>query len=239
MKAAIVSFLQPNPERIEGEFDAQRSEWVYMPRRTPVVRLGWSAVIGDILSNYRSALDYIAAQLVLSGGGQVTNRTAFPIIDSPTANWPSTSHERLGGAPSSAIDIIKLMQPYQPGNGGQLNALSLLRDLNNWDKHEALHTTVHVALVSWWAISYSYRGVQTVGTETIHSGPLKAGEPVGTWGLVSERGQQPEVNRPLIVTYDIAFEGGPPSTRGRSVIEVLTDIALAVDETVPQFEKFF
>lgn len=41
----------------------------------------WGAIIGDVIHNLRSSLDYLIWQLVLSNGKTPSKRTGFPICD--------------------------------------------------------------------------------------------------------------------------------------------------------------
>lgn len=240
LKVSIVAVLQPNPERIRGHFEPDTSRWLYVARRSPTTRATWSPLIGDILSNYRSVLDYIVAELVVMGGGTITTRTGFPIVNDPT-KWADASREKIAGVVQGSDLVIRSEQPCQAGNIAHLHPLALLRDLNNWDKHQAIHTTVQVASGQFqpWGPSFSQRGIASLGEPVMVAGPFQRDKPLATIEVTPEPGGNPELHKPLEATYDIAFEGGPPPAQGRSVIETLEAIAACVTEAVPRFEQFF
>ena len=105
-----------------------------------------SAVVGDILHNYRSALDQLAWQLVIAAGGKPSGNTAFPICDTESDWRRKTEYRRrandragpLSGIPpgSEIWAFIEDAQPYKRGPTAE--HLSTLRLLSNRDKHRAL-----------------------------------------------------------------------------------------------------
>ena len=90
---------------------------------------GWGPVIGDVLYNLRSALDHLACQLVIAGGGTCTHETEFPIAKNRKA-----FESRLGsvsGASKKAKRILRAHKPYAGGN----DLLWALHQLNRVEKH--------------------------------------------------------------------------------------------------------
>lgn len=112
----------------------------------PDDRLG--VVIGDCLSNIRSALEHLMCQLVESKGGMVTRETQFPIRDVRRID-KAGKPVPLKVAGLTAADVLALidaLQPYQRGGNAASHPLSVLRKLSNTDKHRLLHVTAaHVA----------------------------------------------------------------------------------------------
>jgi hypothetical protein len=244
LKTAIVSLLQPNPERIVGHLNDDATQWIYPARRTPTTRIAWSAMLGDVLNNYRSALDYTVAELVLKAGNTVTKNTSFPIIDD-SQKWTKVSRSRTKGIAKGSDVPIRAVQPYHCGNLAKFHPLALLRDLNNWDKHQAIHTTVQVARGRFTGGGIFRGGLTAAKSEAqeIVSGPFERGDPLASHAVAIDpnirTSGEPELDRPLEVVYDIAFQGMPPNAQSRSVIETLEAIATCVEDTIPQFEKFF
>ncbi len=95
------------------------------------------AIVGDAVHNLRSALDHVAAELCVMGGGSIDNSTAFPIWE----NVPAISDikaqimRKIPGASVKVIRGIKRLQPYKGGKG---DILWRLHRLDIIDKHRVL-----------------------------------------------------------------------------------------------------
>lgn len=75
---AIEQWKERTTERISGSYDANTAQYIYRSHSRPVPKREWSAIIGDMLTNCRAALDYLAWQLTdcyTPGGG--TTRTGI------------------------------------------------------------------------------------------------------------------------------------------------------------------
>ena len=108
-----------------------------IPRRP----IQWSAIAGDCVHNLRSALDYLACQLVRISGNEPTSNTSFPL-------WRDRSR-LLHGVRSDILQVIRSVQPYHRGNRiGE--RLWMLRQLDNIDKHrQLLMAAVFIPATSW------------------------------------------------------------------------------------------
>jgi hypothetical protein len=99
-----------------------------------------SLVVGDILHNLRSALDYLAWQLVLANGGTPNEHTQFPIHDSRlTSSGKSRAVQIAGGVGAAVIPLLEGLQPYLHAHSAKSHPLSILKRLSNIDKHRRLH----------------------------------------------------------------------------------------------------
>ncbi len=92
-------------------------------------------VVGDCLSNLRSALDYLAWQVVDALGLDPYEQTGFPIRDSPKAFIKG----RRGQVTGPVADVIDLVQPYHRVNDPTSDLLCVLNNLRNKDSHRSLH----------------------------------------------------------------------------------------------------
>ena len=114
----IRAFFEVKPYRIAlHQEDANGLEYVlrcYLTHWPPEML---PLIIGDCLQNMRTALEHLAWQLVLVGGGSPDTRTAFPIFsDDPFATgakkWLRDRFKSsTKGMPSDAIARIKGLQP--------------------------------------------------------------------------------------------------------------------------------
>lgn len=119
------------------------SRLVYTVVDAPVVDPHWSLVLGDFLTNIRAALDHLAWQLALFGGGLQGRSMNFPILMS------GARIRAFSGVSDAAI--LDALSRVQPGfeaatrSGGLENhGLYLLNRLVNIDKHETLHVVAYV-----------------------------------------------------------------------------------------------
>ncbi len=112
---------------------------VTVRQQTPPLRV--AAVFGDILHNLRSALDYLARDLVLANGGtpiDKTGGTTFPVRDAR----PAELIDIRPGISLAARGILSELQPFSLGARFQTSSLWQLQELENADKHRLLHIVV-------------------------------------------------------------------------------------------------
>jgi hypothetical protein len=92
----------------------------------------------DMLGNLRSALDYLAWQLVLASGAQPSPLDSmFPVVRKPE-KWASAARQRLAGVDPQWIQVIESMQPYHHGGDPDHHLLGYLDLANNISKHRLL-----------------------------------------------------------------------------------------------------
>lgn len=101
-------------------------------------------VYGDVLSNLRGALDYLAWQLVLAAGNQPTDRTSFPCVKRQ-ADWRSAAGDRLRGVDVRWVGEIEKLQPFQQARHPERHLLAVLDHNNNINKHRTLPPTIVTA----------------------------------------------------------------------------------------------
>ena len=99
-------------------------------------------VFGDLVHNLRSALDYLARQLVIASGGKPADRikgqkdTAFPINLSPLKGGQLS--DVPPGLPAPMRQLLDQMQPYHSQVPGE-HPLAQLHQLDITDKHRLLN----------------------------------------------------------------------------------------------------
>jgi hypothetical protein len=94
-----------------------------------------AAIVGDIVHNLRSALDYVAWQLVDANRGRPGKHTAYPVC---LTEEKFDAASALHGAATEAIQTVRRMQPFT-GAPPESHPLAVLDDLDNRDKHCLLH----------------------------------------------------------------------------------------------------
>ena len=90
----------------------------------------------EMLGALRSALDYLAWQLVLFSGNTPDKSTAFPIVRKE-GNWANLARMRLAGMRPEYVSRIKEMQPFNDAQPDE-HPLAFLDEANNRTKHRFL-----------------------------------------------------------------------------------------------------
>jgi hypothetical protein len=115
-------YVEPNPPYEIHPFPPQTID------HPPIV----SVLLGEIVYNLRSALDYLAFELARHDSGQIQENTQFPIDDTPE-KFARSITTRLRGVSSAHVLLIEKLQPYTGCNWTEV-----LRDISNPDKHRQL-----------------------------------------------------------------------------------------------------
>ena len=134
-------FLDTEPYSLDLEVEPE-SGWHILrwriEREPPYEDL--ALIFGDMLSNLRTTLDYLAWQLVLATGREPGRHTGFPVARRPE-DWPAQSSAALAGLAPEWADEVQALQPYhwdQP----ELHPLAVLDHVNNLHKHRFLPPAV-------------------------------------------------------------------------------------------------
>jgi hypothetical protein len=123
-----------------GERDPQfaRYGWFVVMNAQPTHNL--ALIAGEIFNNLRSALDYIAFQIHLQGGGAPETKqaksVAFPIVTEED-RWDKVVAANVPFAWDEAIEKLKWCQPFVQ-LGQEITARPALRGVGATDKHRSL-----------------------------------------------------------------------------------------------------
>lgn len=105
-----------------------------------------SLMTGDLVQNYRSALDHAAWFLVHQGvkAGRLNENQLrgvyFPIYDCREKFDKGLAGKLPGVVDEHVLKVVRCLQPYNATEADKpLHALRLIRDLSDYDKHRALH----------------------------------------------------------------------------------------------------
>lgn len=103
----------------------------------------WTLMAADCLNNLRSALDHLIYAVAVSESGQnpppCEGSLMFPITDGRLQFDEALSKGRLGKLSEPVRAAVESLQPYnRPHPGLPLPLLTILRVLNNSDKHRLL-----------------------------------------------------------------------------------------------------
>lgn len=119
----------------------------------PISSFTMLAAAGDVVQNLRSALDHLAYHLAQVGtpDREPSHYVSFPISLSAKI-YESRKARKVHGMREDAKKAIDRLQPYKGGN----DALWLLQELNNIDKHRFLLTVGrdHLFTGDWFEGGY-------------------------------------------------------------------------------------
>lgn len=96
-----------------------------------------SILVGEILYNLRSGLDYLVYELAYLDSGQIQEQTQF-LIEDREAGWENKRGQKLKQISDSHVERIKDFQPFRG-----CDWTGTLRDLSNPDKHRTLTVISH------------------------------------------------------------------------------------------------
>jgi hypothetical protein len=96
-----------------------------------------AVLVGDVVNNLRSCLDYLIGELAELDSGARKPRTQFPVERTPEA-FRNRRPTYLAGLSDPHIAYVESLQPY---NGVSWTAK--LARMSNWDKHNKLVIVAH------------------------------------------------------------------------------------------------
>lgn len=261
LKQAIQRFLKSNPYTFVLESNPNPPNYVLRAKINNVPPIEWSAIVGDFAHNARSALDLLVFQVsTLSADDLRRTQLQFPIFDYPTkvgkvSGYAEREKSYLAGVPEEHRAIIERYQPYHRQDGFLSDALSLLADLNNTDKHRIIQVVGAVASFH----GLSFRGPTRFGSiarlgggaamiigrhARVSFGGQFSFEAVGD-GVIAEDGtivaeltisQPTQVNMHPNLEIAIKFGEGSSRVQGRPVMDTLTFILDRIKEILGEFK---
>lgn len=190
--------------------------------------LRWGLLIGETVYNYRCALDHmIYALAAQEAGGVPTNarQLAFPITSSSALF--KKARRSIKGIPKGAQEVVAQLQPYQEKKEVRLHPLTLLRELNDIDKHRTLHV-----------VTFSVRETRVTGLPagvlpSVNEGPLEQED----WLVGMETDEPhpgPELDAHLKIRLGLAEEGFSHDP----VLELLSGIRQEVLGAIDGLRRF-
>jgi hypothetical protein len=236
LKAEIARYYDTHPAEFVADptihTDSDGEQYVFGRFKSAPPPGHISVVIGDVLQNLRSALDYLVWELVLANKQQPGKKNSFPICDSAKGFANELRRGRFDGVHSDAITEAERLQPYFGGTEIDKSFLWNLEQFSNINKHRRVLLTVLRTLPA-------PEGLVTTRDEfgLTHAlvNPALANSDAEV-GPVRVVGGKVQVNPPVIGF--IGFAEGPPM--GYEIWSYLEGTVRFVPEHVlPRFERFF
>lgn len=127
---------------VPRHFDDKTREGVDYALVPYKLRVHWGIMIGDVVHNTRAALDHLALQLALQGGGR-RGRTAFPIYLTLAEYRHAQGQNAVRGMEPYAIALIESLRPKNTDD-----PLWILKKLDDEDKHNLVNVSASVVRMS-------------------------------------------------------------------------------------------
>ena len=133
LDSAMQGFFSKKPFRAIVEPGETVARQVITFRVRKVVPKEFSAIIGDVIHNLRTALDLLASELVRLNK-QSDEDVYFPFCDKADYLDTMIRKRHLDRAAPQCVELIRTLKPYTNGNV----ALRAIHDLDIQDKHKML-----------------------------------------------------------------------------------------------------
>lgn len=106
----------------------------------------WALILGDCLHNARAALDHLLHAIATHEGNgvvapDVERDLMFILLDDASKFGASAKRRKVTTLSQSVQAAIESVQPYKRPFGGKTPLLTMLRDLDNADKHHLVRPT--------------------------------------------------------------------------------------------------
>jgi hypothetical protein len=231
LKRELLAFDERKPYEGVAEISEDETEWwlraVVREQPNPY----WSTVIGDAVHNMRSALDYLACELVIKNGGTVTDWTQFPIYDRKH-KFVKGSPRRVAGMSSKAATLIETLQPYYRPVPSE-HPLAVLAYLSNGDKHRALQ-------IAHWTTDNLRQQVEAFGGTPVrselveaHRGPIEDGAMIARFKFIPPPSESNKVQVNAQLTTYVLIENRWRARRLEGILNFIQS------DVVKRLEPFF
>jgi hypothetical protein len=230
----LAAFAEDEPYQLVARVEPGATEdlvdYRYIVTDLRPTRPEFAAHIGEILHNFRSALDYF----VYASATRHSFSTQFPIFHR-SSDWPAKSPPMMRAVPRRYVRIVEQAQPYHLSDPSE-HTLSKLNYLSNTDKHRLLNTTA-TALSDAAPTFLPERDVAVIHDVVMNVGVLEEGEELVRL-VIEPSGPDPAVAMAGEFRLAITFRDAAPIARavdGESVMLVLLEIGQYLEELFDRF----
>lgn len=248
LHAAIAEFFALNPYQVFIKHDENSSIKLWKVRIDHDVPVDVSLIIGDLIHNLRSSLDYMAWQLEIANGQTPDARTSFPVYD-PRVVPGSPQHTSLENRKAEhrrrfrdrAYSVVEQLQPSGGVNLGDvdLHPLMLIHGVDIRDKH-------HLPNVVGGAVAHQDFAMGTTGgigyiEQMVIGGVPQITVPLQNGTILSRISIGPDtrgIQMGYHHTFHIAFELESPG-KGAPVIEVCDGLIRYTEQALESFIKLY
>ncbi len=200
------------------------------PKAIP--ELEWGALIGDVVHDLQSPLDYVV-NVLLAQNGSSWERGQFPIVDDATAIHADQTYRRTMSLLTPEQRAV--VDRYQVYNGRQL--LAVLSSLAKRERHHLLTPAPTLpGVANAFFLVEEFIDCEQIEPFRIANGyeRLRADTCVATFGY-RPTGPNPQVRLHTPVKSGIGLPGSPPIN---DVVSTLTGIRDEVERVIDECEHF-
>ena len=237
LQAAARAFVETEPYSVVNEERAANLDVARLSvREYPPLRLG--LIFGDVLANWRSALDNLANELVLLNGHDPGKRSSFPIF-SDKGDFARRGLNRIMGVSKAHAAIIEGLQPFQNQVDPTIGALAAVNDYVNADKHRAIHPALTaVSDVHGYAASFRREPIDT--EFKVEVDPVGFGQPLVDGMELAQVRWQPPVPNPkpsMAAEFPVEIAFGEKGLALKVLPIIRWHINLVVECFAPDFNQ--
>ena len=239
LAAEIDEFFSSESLGYRVSFDEQQSAFLVHALLPDDQTYRWGTMVGDVVHNLRSSLDYLIHQLVLLAGKKTKKEHQFPICDKVDLYERECERGRLAGIAEDASQRIRGLQPFVWADRNhapaRIQALAQLRDLSNRDKHRMLLPVRLLPREFEWVADME--GAEPVDTWTTD-------EPIGHGELLMSRRVRQTASVPtweprLRLGGFLGLETPGLPAHDKGVLELLEMLESAVQQVLHEFRDDF
>jgi len=233
----ILKFLNLHPFQVIGFDEGASGDYVYNVIIYHEVPKEIAPILGDLIHNLRSVLDYLIWQAVLVNGEIPSKKNKFPIFRN-RKDFLKFGKKALSGTNQKTKLLVGLLSPYQGGN----DLLWKLHNLDIVDKHRLLlgvgsaHTQLKFQMKMDAPNSDDPILFPKIGLvpSDIHF-PLKSGDEVFRIKAVARKGKKSFETQEF--TFNVVFGDGE-YVKGEPILKTMNDITEHVERIINFFEKY-
>ncbi len=223
----IRAYGESQPFTVYKEEEQATGDLVYRVKVKEFPPIELSLPLGDAIHNARSALDYLAWQLVIAGGGTPQKGTTFPISESQ-AKFLTNCQEGLKGSSPAAMAAVQALQPFSGGD----DRFWRLHRLDIEDKHHLLVTVGAVQHGVNVALGIPGMTPIVLGmTPAAREFPLQDGGEVFRVLKAARESAEQGMGGAHSFSFDVAFGEGAVVS-GEPIIPTLPDLIAGIESAV-------
>jgi hypothetical protein len=236
LKGELARYYATNPAHFVADptihTDSSGEQYVFGRFKEVVPSEQIAVIIGDLLQNLRSALDYLVWELVLANKEQPGKNNSFPICDFPKSFANELRRGRLDGVHSGVLADVEGLQPYFGGADVDKSFLWNLEQFSNINKHRRVLLTVLRTLPAPEGM-VTTRDASGMIHAPVNPALVNSNTQIGPVRVIDGKVQM----NPPVIGF-VGFAEGPP--KGYEVWSFLeATVRFVPEQVLPRFERFF
>lgn len=141
LESELEGYFKGNPGKMVRQPHTSENEALFRFIPDGPIPARFGLIVGDVLQNLRSSLDYLVWELVLAANNQPSEKNMFPICSTFESFDRQIKRRRLDGMSPDAIAEISSLQPYHLGQDFSKSILWAVDELTNINKHRRILLT--------------------------------------------------------------------------------------------------